>query len=143
MILRKFRNQNPLLLYCCFIPKYHPPKKYHLKSHISPKKSTPSFEFDGSLSLELLDGGARDSVALGPKPCAAACARNWRMRATGLLAELGGSKAERSRFIGSSHMAMKNADVVFKKKHRDFVQVKTWVKLIKMQGKAHQHVFFC
>ena len=70
-----------------------------------------ALEFDGSLSLELLDGGARDSVALGPKPCAAACARNWRMRATGLLAELGGSKAERSRFIGSSHMAMKNADV--------------------------------
>lgn len=132
MILRKFRNQNPLLLYCCIIPNIaSPTKKYHLKSLTSPKKKPPSFEFDGSLSLELLDGGARDSVALGPEPCAAACARNWRMRATGLLAELGGSKAERSRFIGSSHMAMKNADVEHKKT-QGFCPGKTWVKLIKM-----------
>ena len=135
MILRKFRNQNPLLLYCCIIPNIaSPTKKYHLKSLI-PKKKPPSFD-DGSLSLELLDGGARDSVALGPKPCAAACARNWRMRATGLLAELGGSKAERSRFIGSSHMAMKNADVE-PKNHRICK-----VKLIKMRGKSSSTCVF-
>ena len=96
---------------------YHP--KYHSKKISAPK--SPSFDDD--LSLELLDG--RDSVALSAvAPCAAACARNWRMRATGLLAELGGSKAERSRFMGSSHMAA----------------MRMWKKTQKGPGKTHEMV---